>query len=218
MDLWNWLRPAKRHTQSARWLAPSENPWGLAVLDCSYSATTTLSTTKSPEIARRYAELRHSDGEALAAEMKHSLLTIACSLSYKIDRRPSDGPVFKSQAMEEKWDIYLYAQTLLFCRSWGGELIYRAAAEFDSSSLSVSRVEMCYPSDEKNAVRSVDFLIKTHCLAAIALHPLPAEAGRNAEKLALFSFSAFGRMGRYGTFEETVGTSYFANQSFVRLP
>jgi hypothetical protein len=217
MNIWRWLRPAKRRQMAARWLAPSENPWGISVLDCSYSANNSLSTTKSPEIAMRYAELRHFRGEGLAANVKQALATIPCSLTYKIDGQPSNGPVFKSQAMEEKWDIYLDAQTLFFCRSWGGELIYRAAVRFAPASLDISCVELCYPADEKAAVGNVDFLIKTHCLSAIALHPLPADAGRNAEKLALFSFSAYGRMGLYGTFEETIGTAYYTSKSFVKL-
>jgi hypothetical protein len=122
------------------------------------------------------------------------------------------GRFFKSRTMEEKWDIYLYNEQIFFCRSWGNELIYRAAAKFLLPTLTVSVVDSSFPITEKvtvNAVRDVDFLFKSHLLSGVALHPLPAEYGSDEEKLAHYSFSAHGRRGVYGTMEETIGTSYF---------
>ena len=66
---------------------------------------------------------------------------------------------------------------------------------------------------EKLAIRQVDFLVKSHLLSAMALHPLLAELGNDAEKQALRSFESYGRRALYGTLEETIGTRYYWNQS-----
>jgi len=205
----NWLNPF--HSQAkqkipARWLAPSENRWGLVVLDCTQNACTMMSTSKSIEIVKKYHDLRNSTGEELRNRVFNPTLSVSCSLAYNVAQRAPDGPVFKSHVMEEKWDIYLYGDHLYFCRSWGGELTYRAAVECQPPALRVPMIETSQKSAEKIAVRDVDFLIKSHVLGAKALHPLPRDMGRDTEKLALFSFAAWGRMGLYGTFEETIGT------------
>jgi hypothetical protein len=52
--MWNWLnafRTGNKLTVPTRWLAPSENPWGLPVLDCSQNACSMMSTTSDVEIA-----------------------------------------------------------------------------------------------------------------------------------------------------------------------
>jgi hypothetical protein len=176
-----------------------------------------MSFTENPEIAKKYAILGGSTGEQVRNEIFDPSLTAGCNLTYDIEKHPADGPIFKSEAMEEKWDIYLYDEHLYFCRSWGGELIYRAAVKCEPPTLTVSEVAASHKDYEKNAIRDADFLIKSHLLAAKALHYLPAEIGRNTRELALFSFSAYGRLGRYGTFEETIGTPYFKG-SVMLLP
>jgi hypothetical protein len=218
--MWNWLnafRARTKQTIPAHWLAPNDNPWGLAVLDCTHNACTTMSTTANIEIAKKYNSLRNLTGEELQNELFNPALTITCSLLYNVAKRAPDGPVFKSQIMEEKWDIYFYGDHLYFCRSWGGELFYRVALECEPPTMKVSLIEASHKINEKSAVRDVDFLIKSHVLSAKALHPLPREIGRNTQKLALYSFSAYGRMGLYGTFEETIGTPCYEGQSLPNL-
>jgi hypothetical protein len=71
MPLWNWLRPTdSRSKQKAaiRWLAPSENRWGLQVLDCTQFASTMMSFTSDVEIAKKYESLRSYTGEDLPSQ------------------------------------------------------------------------------------------------------------------------------------------------------
>jgi hypothetical protein len=214
--MWNWitaLRKQKRQAVPARWLDPGENPWGLRLLDCSQNACSMMSTAADPEIARTYARLRNSTGEELRSAAFHPTLSIACNLAYDVSQRIPDGPVFKSQVMEEKWDIYIFDDYLYFCRSWGGQIFYRVALQHEPRALKVHLVEAGHKTNEKATLRDVDFLIKSHVLSAKALHSLPQELGRDIQKLVLFSFSAYGRMGLYGTIEETIGTPYFADHS-----
>lgn len=212
--MWNWLnrlRTRNIQTVPARWLNPSENPWGLPVLDCSQNAYSMMSTTSNAEIAKTFARLRNSAGVELQSEVFNPTLSIPCNLTYNVAKRIPDGPVFKSQVMEQKWDIYMYEDHLYFCRSWGGQLFYRVALQCEPPAWKVCLIEASHKTDEKITLRDVDFLIKSHVLLAKALHPLPPEVGRDTQKLALFSFSAYGRMGLFGTFEETIGTPYYWN-------
>jgi hypothetical protein len=214
--MWNWLhanRSQSKQKTPARWLAPSDNPWGLVVLDCTQFACTMISFTANSEIAEKYDHLRSSTGEEFRNQVFNPTLSIPCNLAYKVTKRAPDGPIFKSQVMEVKWDIYLYDDKLYFCRSWGGELFYRATLECEPPMLRVFLVETNQKSDERSTIRNVDFLIKSHALQAKALHPLPENIGRDTEQLAVHSFSVYGSRGLYGTFEETIGTPYFYNQS-----
>lgn len=171
------------------------------------------STTSSPEIAKKYAELRAATGQDLRAIVFESKQSVPCNLEYQVENRPAEGPLFKSRLMEEKWDIYSFDDRLFFCRSWSGELIYRAAVKCDPPTLKVLMVESSQASPEKTAVRQVDFLVKSHLMSAIALHPLPEELRHDTEKLAIYSFTFYGRRGLYGTFEETIGTAYHWHRS-----
>ena len=214
MSIWSWLRKprpsAKTSKLGAGWLAPDENPWGLEVLDCTEPARTVTSATRSAEIAKKFAQLRHFDGQELMKANLTAVVSLPCSLSYAIDKRPPDGPVFKSRIMEEKWDIYLYGEYLYFCRSWRGDLMYRAAAKCDVPALTISRLDVLFSGTDKNiAVQEVDFLVKSHLLFAKALHPLPRGLSKDPQQLALVSFTSYGRMGLYGTFEDTIGTAIY---------
>jgi hypothetical protein len=194
-------------------MQPNENVWGLSVLDCTKNAESMMSTTGSREIAWKYAELRHASGQELPGIACQRTPSVPCELTYEIKNRPAYGPVFKSRVMEEKWDIYFYDELLFFCRSWGGDLIFRAAAKCEPPTLRVLQVEASQKITEKMAVREVDFLIKSHLLSATALHPLSLELGRDAQELVLYSFTCYGRRGLYGTSEETIATVYYWNRS-----
>lgn len=214
--MWNWLngfRARDEQRLSAAWLEPGENIWGLPVFDCSESASSMVSTTSHPEIAKKYVSLRDSTGEELRKEVFKPALSFPCNLTYDVEGRAPDGPVFKSQVMEEKWDVYLYDDQLYFCRSWQGELMYRVKVQCEPQVLKVVLIEGSHKTNEKMTLRDVDFLMKSHVLGSIALHPLPREVGRDPQKLAVYSFAAYGCLGMYGTFEETVGTPYYWDRS-----
>jgi hypothetical protein len=198
---------------AACWLEPNENRWRVSVLDCTKFADGMVSFTGSPEIAKGYNEQREASGQELPGVEFKPIRSVPCDLTYKIMKRPPDGPVFKSRIMEEKWDIYSYDERLFFCRSWTGELIYRAAVKCEPPILKVLMVESSEDLPEKLTVRQVDFLVKSHLMLATALHPLPLELGRDEKKQAVHSFGRYGRRGRYGTLEETIGTAYYWNES-----
>jgi hypothetical protein len=89
--------------------------------------------------------------------------------------RSEDGPIFKAATMDEKWDIYLHRPFLYFARSWTGDLIYRTCTDFADGDSTV--VEIVYDASTNEsaefAIRSVDFLSKSHCLGAAVANPPP---------------------------------------------
>jgi hypothetical protein len=97
-------------------------------------------------------------------------------LTYPFGGEARDGPLYVAQRMEDKWDIYLYDGYLYFARSWTGELAYRARIEFQEraavvTGIDVSRTRLM--NEPPLAIRTVDFLIKTHLHRREAPHPLP---------------------------------------------
>jgi len=203
----------KQQSLTARWLQPSENVWRLSILDCTQFADGMTSFTSDQQIAERFNRLRTESGQELSNEDFTPRQSVRCNLAYEINKQPPDGPIFKSRVMEEKWDIYLYHSNLYFCRSWTGELVHCAVVESEPKWLRIVSVQSLQNLPDKLAVRQVDFLVKSHLLLAVALHPLLLELDHDAEKQALYTFNCFGCKGRYGTLEETLGTPYYWNQS-----
>jgi hypothetical protein len=200
------------HANSAlaqvKWLEPNEGPFGIEVLDCSSYATSMLSTTSDPQIAQRYCTLRDSSGEEFRGKSPRDGRKVFCNLTYPVSQAPDQGPLFKAQQMEDKWDIYFYDTYLYFTRSWTGDLVFLAEIRFAEGQARITLVETRWKDDEDQfVVQQVDFLVKSHLLGLVSLHPLPKSRRMDSlEVLTAFSFARFGRRGLYGTFQDTLTT------------
>jgi hypothetical protein len=194
-------------TPLARWLAKSnpDNPFVLDGFDCHQFVSSMLSTTKDPEVAASFSRLRSADGRTVQAQLPEDPFEIPCSLAYKISGEPTDGVLFKASVMEEKWDIYLYERRIYFCRSWTGMLALVADISTEENALHVSRVWASRPSPPALAIRQVDYLIKSHLYQQRVPHPLPADLKRESDSIALYSFSQYGRLCCFATYEDTLG-------------
>jgi hypothetical protein len=108
--------------------------------------------------------------------------------------------------MEQKWDIYLYDDRIYFCRSWTGILTYVAEFSVGDSSLKIPRVWVSgdSPQTKDFAIRDIDYLIKSHLYRRRVPHPLPNELSPNPRDVGLYSFSQYGNMCSFGTFEDTL--------------
>lgn len=188
-----------------RWLSKDhdENAFRVDGYDCFAYVQSTSSATGDQRIAESFVALRNSLGLELVGQLPANAIETKCFLQYP-QSRPSDGPLFKASQMEQKWDIYLNDARLYFCRSWTGQLVY--VAEFEGTPSTVSRF---WASAERGAVdtdfaaRQIDYLIKSHIYQRLVPHPLPVDLPRDPEQVALYSFSVYGNMCCFGTFEET---------------
>jgi hypothetical protein len=188
------------------WLEADQTPFGIRVLDCRPFSTSMISTTKDPAIADRFTRLRTATGEEHRGKTPDNALTVACDLRYPFGGEPPNGRMFAAQQMEDKWDSYLYDGHLYFSRSWTGDLIYRAAITFKNGEAIVSQVDAnrAKVMDEPTlAVRSADYLVKTHLYRIEAPHPFGPDFPNDQRSLALYSFSEYGRWASYGSFEDT---------------
>lgn len=188
------------------WVSATKNPFGVDLLDCRAFSGSMIATTKDPKVAESFTMLRRSKGEEHRGAPPEQEAICPCDLRYAHSGDVEDGPLFKAESMEDKWDIYLYDNYLYFARSWTGTLEYRARITFDGQEAHVVAVEArreLVEDDPAYAVAAVDFLIRSHLYGQPIPHPLPRAAGEDPRQLALLSWSMYGRKGLYGTFADT---------------
>lgn len=198
--------PASDPLSGVRWVSASDNPFGVDLLDCRSFSQSMVAVTQDPKVAESYATLRGSSGAQYRGRAPEDSTTCDCDLRYPHKGDTRDGPIFKAEDMEDKWDIYLYDGHLYFARSWTGELEYRANIVFRDNGATVIAVEArrgLVESDPSYPIAAVDYLIRSHLYRQPVPHPLPKSSGQDPRQLALFSFSQYGRHGLFGTFADT---------------
>ena len=194
------------------WIEATKNPFGIRLLDIRSLTFTLTSTTADMQIAMRFDALRSSDGQEHRGSTPSGFVETDCNLTYPTLGTPHDGPLFKARAMEDKWDIYLYDGYLYFARSWTGDLQFRAKIDSVAQGSRISRIE----SRERNkplSVQQVDFLVKSHLLKQQVPSPLPPELPDDPQRIAIYSFSLFGRWASYATYSDTTHLTVPSGQS-----
>lgn len=181
--------------------AGPDNPFGVRFLDCRSVTGKLVATTADAKIAERFVLLRQSDGRDLIQAPISDAVRVSTALRFPHNGALLEGIAFKADAMEVKWDIYIYDSTFLFARSWTGDLAYRAIARIGPTEIHVTEIE-CRRSDAEVAAAHVYFLIGTHAMGRVLPHRLPASTPHDPETMAMLSFGLFGRLGRYATFED----------------
>jgi hypothetical protein len=218
MARWSWLKgllgrrdagsPVDDPFSEVHWIPAGDSPFGVEVLDCRSLALKTFSVAQDQKIAERYTHLRFSTGVEYRGRTPEDSKTCACDLRYALKEQPRDGPVFKSEVMEDKWDIYLYEGHLYFTRSWTADLAYKAAIAFRNDEVNVLSVEArgdLVEGDPSYSVAVVDYLIRSHLYGLPVPHPLPKSVRQeDARWLATYSVVHYGRHALYGTFADTL--------------
>jgi len=185
-----------------RWYDPGpENPFGIRLLDCRPLTQTVIATTSDRSIAERYNLLRGSNGRDLISAQIPDSVRCPASLRFPHNGAPLKGIVFKAPSMDVKWDIYVYDSVFHFARSWTGELQYRAFATVGPSDIHVTEIE-CPRLESKIAACHVYFLVATHAMGRVLPHRLPEGTPEDPMTIATLSFSMFGNLGCYATFED----------------
>ena len=206
--MWNRLKrwvssePPDRALPQAdlQWLEPgSGNPFGIRLLDCRPITWNLIPTTGDLQIAARYTALRSSDGRDLVGHPIQNSVRLTTSLALPHNGAPLEGVASKADAMEVKWDIYIYDSVFLFARSWTGELRYRAFAVVGHTDIRILEID-CSADDAALAAPTVYFLLATHAMSRVLPHQIPRElASEDPETIAMWSFAQFGRFGCYAT-------------------
>jgi hypothetical protein len=187
-----------------QWLRGKKSPFEMDVLDCRGFALHHMSTSGDAAIAESFVRNMQSNGTEFVGTLPKNPVRMDVSIAFPLDQvKLKDGPVFIASQMEEKWNIYFYDQILYFVRSWTGILVHAAKCEINNGTLKVSSVmtnrESIDERDRTFPFREVFFLIVSHVLGKVFPHPIPAFIEAEEEKIALFSFSQYGRMGLFAT-------------------
>src|SRR5262245_45724492 len=190
----------------AHQVSAAESPFGVEGWDCRAFTHHMVSTTGNAEIAQRYVQLRSSRGDEYRGKLPVAGRRLSCNLSYRYSRPLSEGPLFKSEQMEDKWDIYLFDNVLYFARSWTGELLFCAEVVYEIGRLHLTAIVAGGNHDPAFAHRVVDYLVKSHLQGRDAPHPLPTGLPPVPDQIAAFSFSMFGRRCSFGTYTDTTIT------------
>ena len=214
-------RPAAAESDAApppRWLLKSDpgNPFTVDGCDCLAFVSSMLSTTKDPEVAASFVALRSADGSAVHGALPEDAQEIACSMSYEHSGETRDGVLFRAAAMEEKWDIYLHEGRVYFCRSWTGRLALVAQITTAENGLHIARLWAPRSMDPRLATQQLDYLVKSHLYRWRVPHPLPSDLALEPRAIALYSFSQYGRLCCFGTFDDTLGQSLLKDSVAAR--
>lgn len=199
----------KSEPPSVQWLSKDDpkNPFVVDGYDCLAFVRSMLSSTQDPGVAASFTELRGSLGQEHVGRFPSDSVALDCRLAYPFDGETSEGVLFKAARMEEKWDIYLYGDRLYFSRSWTGGLAFVAQFGVAGGSLTISQISASSSGtgmDYRYAVRQVDYLVRSHILKESLPHPLPTGLDRDPASVGLFSFSQYGWLCCFGTFDETL--------------
>jgi hypothetical protein len=195
---------SKLEEDKLKWYEIGEdNPFNKKILDIRELTWSWLSTTSDESIARRYIELRGSNGRYLIDASLRNASSVDCNLSYPHNGEIFSGIIFKADSMEVKWDIYVYNNVFYFAKSCTGDLVYKAHAVFSDTEIRINRIEFVADEilkDEPDlAKHNVHFLIMSHALNRMYPHQIPASIPDDPKTIALYSFALFGKRACYAT-------------------
>ncbi len=187
------------------WVPAAENPFGVDVFDCAVFCQSVVSKD-DPTVAESFQRLRSSSGEEYRGRLPDAPVTVACDLTYPYDGRHQDGPLFKAEQVEDRWDVYLYDGKLSFARSGTGDLAYVGGVAFEERDARLTSVTAARQLAEEgmSPVAVVDFLIKSHLHGMMVPHPLPKDLPNDPRTVATWSFAQYGRRAFCGTYADTL--------------
>lgn len=194
-----------------KWIEANDNPFKLKIFDCREYAMKMISTTQNEDIVKSFFSTRQSDGKEYIGKFPNNGAKIEVDLNFfckhisEFKDGIPDGILAKASTMEQKWDIYKYANFIFYVRSWTSELVYfsnyiptEKGFKIDLIVLDDSKIK---EDDPYFDLKVVEFLVHSHILNLQVPHPIPKSLEDNAEKIATFSFSLFGNRGYYATYE-----------------
>ena len=193
-----------------RWLAEDDvaNPFNVGGFDCLAFVRSMRAVTQDQKIAESFLTLRYTVGAEYKGKLPEQAVELACDLRYEYAGEVAEGILYKSSQMEEKWDIYLYDNRIYFCRSWTGALSFVAEFSTTGSEIVISRIRAAGEPEETEsgfAIQQVDYLIKSHLFRRPVPHPLPQNLPREPEAVGVYSFSQYGNVCCFATYDDTIG-------------
>ncbi len=181
------------------------NPFDVPIVDIRSFTLNVTATTQDQNIAENYSRSRNSDGSEYVGEEPPGAMSHSVDISYAHNGEKLEGTVFKSPAMEVKWDIYAYGEWLYFVRSWTSDLIYKVHYENTGDQLKIDKI-ITPEGYSKSEAENVQSIMLTHVLGQVWPYYIPEHLHESANnEVALFMFSQFGSMATLATKDSVLG-------------
>jgi hypothetical protein len=201
------INPNAADADSVEWMEGTASPFGVPLLDCRLFARSQTSVSSNPEMATGFLKLRSADPRDLIQQSIEDEVVQEVGLIYPALLPSPNGVLFRAEAMEDKWDIYLVEGQAYFFRSWSGLPIYRASLDLTAVGWvlrDIAGPRRVEDSAEGMSLRMIDFLLRSHAFGCVLPHPVPADTPDDPQSVLHWSFSEFGRWGSYATRADTL--------------
>lgn len=187
------------------WIAPEDNPLKVRLLDVRPVTQGMTSTSSDPRCATNAVSFGQDDGSAFDGMEPNSARTVKVSLRYRIDRKLTNGTMFRPRCMEHKWAIFFRGGKILFVRSWICQLFAVAEVKERENEIEITAIRGDLVAKDEDAgfkARVVDFLLRSHVLNLVYPAPLLPELEQDPSRAALWCFSCFGNLALVATPDE----------------
>ena len=195
----------KSSEENLPWIEPSQNPWGLKLLDLRPITQTMLSTSQNPQMATNAISYGGEDGTSFWGQKPNSNRTITSNLSLPIDGFLAPGVLFTPDTMEHKWAIYFDGEFLIFIRSWLRQVFAIAKTSQKNNQLIIESITGEFTERETEAFSNsfLNFLLISHSIEEVVPAPLPKELETNTKGAGIWAFSSYGNKALVGIFDDT---------------
>lgn len=185
-------------------IEPSENPWGIKLIDLRSISQTMTSTSKDRQMAINAISYGQEDGTTFWNQKPNNNTTIPSNISIPIDGTLAPGVLFTPSTMEHKWAIYFDGEYLIFIRSWLREVMVTAKTSQKNGQLIVEAItgEFAEGETEQFTNSFLNFLLISHAINEDIPAPLPKRLETETGTAGLWAFSSYGNKANYGTFDE----------------
>lgn len=205
MSFYDKKEESKPDMPQLRWLEPSENPWGIRVLDLRPITQGMLSTSGDLRMAANAMSYGSEDGMVFVNESPYSDREISAEMSFVVDPFLAPGVLFVPSAMEHKWAIFFYHDQIIFVRSWLRKVAAVAYTSQENGRLSIQKIRGRFLEDEDEEpdfTRSIaKYLLVTHAGGGMYPAPLPGHLASDLYSAGLWAMSLFGSMAFVGLFD-----------------
>ncbi|WP_295125421.1 ankyrin repeat domain-containing protein [uncultured Chitinophaga sp.] len=191
------------------WIAAANNRWGVKVLDLRPVTETYLSSSKDPQAAANAVSYNGDDGRAFAGQQPVNSIQFDTDIRLVTDGLLPYGVLFTPAAMEHKWAIFFHQDEIIFVRSWQRQVYVTASVHREPGSIHITSIKGDFAGEEdaETASAILRFLLITHVTEDDSPCPIPAELADTPQQAAIWAFSGFGNLARYGVFEPYIAST-----------
>lgn len=215
------MRPLDTNSKDFDPLIPADkNPFGIPVYMV-FSEGIISSSTEPPDKDKDFFEKTRYLGisEYIKQFDPDNNYDSICDIRYEKPPNFKTGVSILAKTMEDKWDVYIGEDSILFFRSWSGKYVYKAGIIveddkiiFSNFSVDSKLIEVSVEFEELK----IDYLIKTYVLNLIAPIPLPPNIPKEFSDIFVYSFHHYGSKSMFASFENTIG-KYCKNLDFLKM-